>query len=46
MRTTEAHVAAIRSLQAGASAEVKSALAIKEDDSFLLDIATFELRVA
>jgi SAM-dependent methyltransferase len=46
MRTTQAHVAAIRSLQAGASAEVKSALAIEEDGSFLLDIATFELRVA
>jgi len=46
MRTTHAHVAAIKSLQAGASAEVKSALAIEEDGSFLLDIATFELRVA
>jgi SAM-dependent methyltransferase len=46
MRTTPARVAAIRSLQEGASAEVKSALAIEEDGSFMLDIATFELRAA
>ena len=43
MRTADVHVAAIRSLQEGASAEVKSALAIEADGSFLLDIATFEM---
>ena len=43
MRTAPAHVEAIRSLQTGASAEVKSALEIEADGSFLLDVATFEL---
>ncbi|MFL0418618.1 class I SAM-dependent methyltransferase [Sphingomonas sp. 179-I 2A4 NHS] len=43
MSTAPAHVGAIRSLQAGASVEVKSALSIEEDGSFLLDIATFEM---
>ena len=46
MRTDAAHVAAIRSLQQGASAEVKEALAIEGDGSFMLDIATFELVAA
>jgi SAM-dependent methyltransferase len=46
MRTAPAHVTAIRSLQVGASAEVRAALAIEADGSFLLDIATFELRAA
>ncbi|RVT93061.1 class I SAM-dependent methyltransferase [Sphingomonas crocodyli] len=46
MRTAEAHVAAILSLQHGASAEVRSALAIEPDGSFLLDVAMFELRAA
>jgi SAM-dependent methyltransferase len=46
MRTDAAHAAAIHSLQRGASAEVMDALAIEDDGSFMLDIATFELVAA
>ena len=46
MRTDPAHVAAIRSLQQGAGAEVKAALGIEADGSFMLDIGTFELVAA
>ena len=46
MRTAPALVAAIQLLQAGASFEVKSALAVEEDGSFLLDVAMFEMLAA
>jgi hypothetical protein len=46
MRTDATHAAAIHSLQRGASAEVRDALAIEDDGSFMLDITTFELVAA
>jgi SAM-dependent methyltransferase len=46
MRTPEAHVAAIRSLQEGATGAVRDALDTQADGSFSIDIATFEVRVA
>lgn len=42
MRTPDAHVAAIRSLQQGASDAVRCALAYRDDGSFTIDVATFE----
>ncbi|ODN68705.1 class I SAM-dependent methyltransferase [Methylobrevis pamukkalensis] len=42
MGTPEAHVTAIRSLQEGASAEVRRHFAIEPDGSFLLETAVFE----
>lgn len=42
MRTPELQAAAIRALQAAASAEVKAAFAIEPDGSFLLDVVLFE----
>jgi len=44
MRTAEAHVTAILSLQHGASDQVREALAITPDGSFTIEVATFELR--
>jgi SAM-dependent methyltransferase len=42
MRTAEAHVAAIRSLQASASAEIRAYFAIEPDGSFTVDTMTLE----
>jgi ubiquinone/menaquinone biosynthesis C-methylase UbiE len=42
MRTPEVQAAAIRALQAAASAEVREAFAIEPDGSFLLDVVLFE----
>lgn len=42
MRTPEVQAAAIRALQAAASAEVRAAFAIEPDGSFLLDVVLFE----
>lgn len=42
MRTPDAHVAAIRSLQRGASDGVRAALDLAEDGSFAIEVATFE----
>lgn len=46
MRTPDAHVAAIRSLQAAATDMVQNAFAIAPDGSFTIQIATFETRAA
>lgn len=46
MRTPEAHVAAIRALQALASAPVREHFAIESDGSFLLDVLMVEARAA
>lgn len=43
MRTPDSHVAAIRSLQAGASDVVRSALDYATDGSFTIEVGTFEL---
>ncbi|SON53722.1 putative methyltransferase YcgJ [Hartmannibacter diazotrophicus] len=43
MRTAESHVAAIRSLQASASKEVRDWLGLEADGSFCLDTAVFEV---
>ncbi|GBQ72331.1 SAM-dependent methyltransferase [Ameyamaea chiangmaiensis NBRC 103196] len=45
-RTPEERVAAIRSLQRQAPAEVTQALAIESDGSFTLDVSTFEVEPA
>lgn len=42
MRTPAAHVAAIRSLQGMASADVAGHFALEEDGSFTIDVALFE----
>ncbi|SEQ53156.1 hypothetical protein SAMN05216548_105138 [Faunimonas pinastri] len=42
IRTPELHVAAIRALQAAASAEVRAHFAIEEDGSFMLDVVMIE----
>ncbi|HEX7858260.1 MAG TPA: class I SAM-dependent methyltransferase [Sphingobium sp.] len=42
MRTPEAHVAAIRSLQSMVAADVARHFALEEDGSFTLDVALFE----
>lgn len=44
MRTPEVHVAAIRSLQQGASASVRERFAIAADGSFVVDVLTIEAR--
>ena len=41
-RTDEAHVAAIRSLQIQAAAEVAQHFAIEPDGSFTIDVVLFE----
>jgi ubiquinone/menaquinone biosynthesis C-methylase UbiE len=46
MRTPEVQSAAIRALQAAASAEVRDAFAIEPDGSFLLDAVLFEAAAA
>lgn len=43
MQTPQPHVTAIRSLQLGASQPIREAFAIRDDGSFTLQIATFEL---
>lgn len=43
MRTPQTHVEAIRSLQTGASEQVRRGFDIREDGSFTIRIATFEL---
>ena len=42
MNTPSHHVAAIRSLQRGASQDVRDALAYRDDGSFAMDVGTFE----
>jgi SAM-dependent methyltransferase len=42
MKTPAHHVAAIRSLQQGASQDVRDALRYQEDGSFAMDVGTFE----
>lgn len=44
MRTSPTHRAAIRSLQAGASEEVRERLGIEPDGSFMLDVAMLRTR--
>lgn len=43
MQTPDSHIAAIRSLQSGTTAEVREVLGIQDDGSFWIEVAVFEL---